>query len=322
MWRSDCIGRGTVVCGAVKILIADDELVSRHLMKAALRDMGYDVVVVDNGQDAWEVLQDGDARIALIDWVMPAMDGIEICRRVREAGMLGYVYIIVVTGRDRTEDVVAALDAGADDCVTKPFRPEELSARVRTGIRIVMLERALRETQDELRLIATRDELTKVWNRPAILRLLEGEVNRSRREYKPFALALVDIDHFKQVNDRLGHLAGDVVLAEVASRLTSACRSYDRVGRYGGEEMVVLMPGCESDAAFDVSERLRCAVSACDILTPEGAASVTVSVGAASNQDRLNSSSTIMVRAADRALYESKGNGRNRVTIATLAHWE
>ena len=236
--------------------------------------------------------------------------------------MLGYVYIIVVTGRDRTEDVVAALDAGADDCVTKPFRPEELSARVRTGIRIVMLERALRETQDELRLIATRDELTKVWNRPAILRLLEGEVNRSRREYKPFALALVDIDHFKQVNDRLGHLAGDVVLAEVASRLTSACRSYDRVGRYGGEEMGVLMPGCESDAAFDVSERLRCAVSACDILTPEGAASVTVSVGAASNQDRLNSSSTIMVRAADRALYESKGNGRNRVTIATLAHWE
>jgi len=311
-----------VVCGAVKILIADDELVSRHLMKAALRDMGYDVVVVDNGQDAWEVLQEGEARIALIDWVMPGLDGIEICRRVREAGMLGYVYVIVVTGRDQTEDVVAALDAGADDCVTKPFRPEELSARVRTGIRIVMLERALRETQDELRLIATRDELTKVWNRPAILRLLEGEVNRSRREYKPFAIALVDIDHFKQVNDRLGHLAGDVVLAEVASRLTSACRSYDRVGRYGGEEMVVLMPGCESDAAFDVSERLRCAVSACDILTPEGAASVTVSVGAASNQDRLNVSSTVMVRAADRALYESKGNGRNRVTIATLAHWE
>jgi len=310
------------VCGAVKILIADDELVSRHLMKAALRDMGYDVVVVDNGQDAWEVLQEGEARIALIDWVMPGLDGIEICRRVREAGMLGYVYVIVVTGRDQTEDVVAALDAGADDCVTKPFRPEELSARVRTGIRIVMLERALRETQDELRLIATRDELTKVWNRPAILRLLEGEVNRSRREYKPFAIALVDIDHFKQVNDRLGHLAGDVVLAEVASRLTSACRSYDRVGRYGGEEMVVLMPGCESDAAFDVSERLRCAVSACDILTPEGAASVTVSVGAASNQDRLNVSSTVMVRAADRALYESKGNGRNRVTIATLAHWE
>lgn len=311
-----------MVCGAVKILIADDELVSRHLMKAALRDMGYDVVVVDNGQDAWEVLQEGEARIALIDWVMPGLDGIEICRRVREAGMLGYVYVIVVTGRDQTEDVVAALDAGADDCVTKPFRPEELSARVRTGIRIVMLERALRETQDELRLIATRDELTKVWNRPAILRLLEGEVNRSRREYKPFAIALVDIDHFKQVNDRLGHLAGDVVLAEVASRLTSACRSYDRVGRYGGEEMVVLMPGCESDAAFDVSERLRCAVSACDILTPEGAASVTVSVGAASNQDRLNVSSTVMVRAADRALYESKGNGRNRVTIATLAHWE
>ncbi len=310
------------MCGAVKILIADDELVSRHLMKAALRDMGYDVVVVDNGQDAWEVLQEGEARIALIDWVMPGLDGIEICRRVREAGMLGYVYVIVVTGRDQTEDVVAALDAGADDCVTKPFRPEELSARVRTGIRIVMLERALRETQDELRLIATRDELTKVWNRPAILRLLEGEVNRSRREYKPFAIALVDIDHFKQVNDRLGHLAGDVVLAEVASRLTSACRSYDRVGRYGGEEMVVLMPGCESDAAFDVSERLRCAVSACDILTPEGAASVTVSVGAASNQDRLNVSSTVMVRAADRALYESKGNGRNRVTIATLAHWE
>ncbi|HQK96098.1 MAG TPA: diguanylate cyclase [Armatimonadota bacterium] len=306
----------------MKILIADDELVSRHLMKAALRDMGYDVVVVDNGQDAWEVLQEGEARIALIDWVMPGLDGIEICRRVREAGMLGYVYVIVVTGRDQTEDVVAALDAGADDCVTKPFRPEELSARVRTGIRIVMLERALRETQDELRLIATRDELTKVWNRPAILRLLEGEVNRSRREYKPFAIALVDIDHFKQVNDRLGHLAGDVVLAEVASRLTSACRSYDRVGRYGGEEMVVLMPGCESDAAFDVSERLRCAVSACDILTPEGAASVTVSVGAASNQDRLNVSSTVMVRAADRALYESKGNGRNRVTIATLAHWE
>lgn len=310
------------MCGAVKILIADDELVSRHLMKAALRDMGYDVVVVDNGQDAWEVLQEGEARIALIDWVMPGLDGIEICRRAREAGMLGYVYVIVVTGRDQTEDVVAALDAGADDCVTKPFRPEELSARVGTGIRIVMLERALRETQDELRLIATRDELTKVWNRPAILRLLEGEVNRSRREYKPFAIALVDIDHFKQVNDRLGHLAGDVVLAEVASRLTSACRSYDRVGRYGGEEMVVLMPGCESDAAFDVSERLRCAVSACDILTPEGAASVTVSVGAASNQDRLNVSSTVMVRAADRALYESKGNGRNRVTIATLAHWE
>jgi len=303
---------------ALKILLADDETISRRLLRAALDKSGHELVEASTGDEAWRLLQCRDIDLAILDWVMPGMDGIEICRLLRAELDIAYVYVIVVTARDAKEDLVNALDAGADDYVSKPFTPEALSARVRTGSRFVALQRALRDTQEELRTLATRDELTGLWSRAAVLRLLEGEIDRGRREETPLSVAMIDLDHFKQINDRLGHQAGDVVLAEVASRLQAVCRSYDQVGRYGGEEMIALLPGAAVEHATAASDRLRWKVGSAEIKTPRGPARVTVSVGCASTSQLPKATSTELVRAADRALYASKAAGRDRVTAAQL----
>jgi two-component system cell cycle response regulator len=294
----------------VKILVADDDAVSRRLLEATLRRWGYDVVVAEDGARAWEILQEEAApQLAILDWVMPGLDGPQICGEVRSLGEQRYIYLLLLTAKSEKEDLVKGLDAGADDFLTKPFDAQELRARLRAGIRIL-------ELQEKLRVEATHDSLTGLWNRGAALDLLRRELSRGERHGTPVTVVMADIDHFKRINDTHGHLAGDVVLREVAHRLSSAVRSYDVAGRVGGEEFLFVFPGCAIGDAVDQAERLRACINREPADTPEGPIPVTLSLGVAVREGRVSVDPDSLLRAADTALYRAKRGGRDRVELA------
>ena len=266
----------------MKILIAEDDPVSRLLMQRTLEKFGYDVVLAEDGRAAVEILSQHDGpRLALIDWMMPKLDGLGLCREVRNAQRVGgYVYILLLTSRQDAEDVVAGLEAGADDYITKPFHPSVLQARLHTGRRILSLEETLVRAREEMRFKATHDALTSLWNRASILSMARSELRRSAREGRPFSLLLCDIDHFKRVNDNYGHLVGDVVLEEVARRLISSVRDYDSVGRYGGEEFLIVVSNCDEESLRTRAEHVRAAIGSIPIQTGNAELSVSISIGA------------------------------------------
>jgi len=293
------------------ILIAEDDAVSRRMLEATLKKWGYDVVVTEDGDKAWEVLQREDApRLAILDWVMPGLHGPQICRAVRSLGDQRYVYLLLLTAKSEKEDLVKGLEAGADDFLTKPFDAEELRARLRAGIRILDL-------QETLRVQATHDSLTGLWNRGATLDLLRRELSRGERQGTPVTVIMADIDHFKQINDMYGHLTGDVVLREVAHRLSSAVRGYDVTGRFGGEEFLIVFPGCTAQNAILQAERLRARILKEPVDTPEGPIPVTLSLGVAASEPVTEVDPDLLLRAADTALYRAKSRGRNCVELAT-----
>jgi len=293
------------------ILIAEDDAVSRRMLEATLKKWGYDVVVAEDGDKAWEVLQREDApRLAILDWVMPGLHGPQICRAVRSLGDQRYVYLLLLTAKSEKEDLVKGLEAGADDFLTKPFDAEELRARLRAGIRILDL-------QETLRVQATHDSLTGLWNRGATLDLLRRELSRGERQGTPVTVIMADIDHFKQVNDMYGHLTGDMVLREVAHRLSSAVRGYDVTGRFGGEEFLIVFPGCAVASAAAQAERLRACINREPVDTPEGPIPVTLSLGVAASEPVTEVDPDLLLRAADTALYRAKSRGRNCVELAT-----
>ncbi len=300
----------------MRILVAEDDAVSRHLLATFLSKWGYRVVVAADGSEAWEKLQREDApKVAILDWMMPGLDGLELCRKIRERPQDNYIYVLLLTAKGQKEDVVIALDAGADDYLIKPFDPQELRARVRAAGRIVELQQELIAARERLRDEATHDALTGLWNRAAILEILHRELARAERQQKTLAVLMVDLDHFKQVNDTYGHLAGDAVLREATRRMRSSVRRYDEIGRYGGEEFIVVAPGCDRPGAMSLAERIRASMSRDAISTFEKAIPVTVSLGLAL-QPEGNSSAESLVRAADAALYRAKNTGRNRIEVA------
>jgi two-component system, cell cycle response regulator len=204
----------------LRVLVAEDARFARHLLQGALHGWGYQVVLAEDGEQAWRALQGPDPpSIALLDWMMPGLDGLEVCRKVRQAGREPYTYVILLTGRDRQEDVVAGLAAGADDYLRKPFDNLELEARIRTGRRIVELQAELIAAREALRQQATTDPLTGLANRRTILETLGRELERCRRSKAACAVVFVDLDHFKQVNDTHGHSAGDEVLRQTAATM-------------------------------------------------------------------------------------------------------
>jgi two-component system, cell cycle response regulator len=304
----------------MKILIADDESVSRRMLQTFLRKWGYDVVVAEDGDAAWESLRVPDApRMALLDWMMPGQNGVDICRALRRLRSEPYTYILLLTAKGAKESVVEGLESGADDYLTKPFNPQELKARMRVGSRLLDLEDSLVRAREAMRFKATHDTLTGVWNRGTILETLEREVWRSRREGLSLGVLIADLDHFKSVNDTYGHLAGDAVLREATKRMQASVRPYDAVGRYGGEEFLILLPGCDKSATCEKAERLREAIVQEPIETAAGILKVTISIGGVATADWPNDSADQILQMADSALYRAKEDGRNRTIMAGVA---
>lgn len=302
----------------MKILIADDDPVSRRLAERMLKNFGYEVISVANGRDAArELCAAGGPRLALIDWMMPELDGLGVCREVRSKQDQSYVYILLLTSKQSSEDVVEGLKAGADDYLTKPCHPGELQARLHTGQRILSLEDRLVEAREEMRFKATHDTLTSLWNRGAVIALLKSELSRSIRERLPVSLLMCDIDHFKQINDIHGHLAGDEVLQEVSKRLLDSVRAYDAVGRYGGEEFLIVLGGCKRDDLKMRAEQMRIGICGSPFSTTYGSISVSLSVGAVTIENwNISASLEPFLKRADEALYRAKQAGRNRVVYA------
>lgn len=295
----------------MRILVAEDNPVFRSMLRSMLTNWGYDAVIARDGMEAWNLLREKNApRLAILDWMMPGLDGVEVCRRVRGGNSEPYIYILLLTARTDSQDLVDGMEAGADDYLTKPFNAHELRVRLRAGCRILDLQEQLLHAREALREQATHDGLTQLLNRSAVLDVLRREAARAERERQPLSLLMLDLDRFKNINDTYGHLEGDAVLREAAQRLRAAGRCYDSIGRYGGEEFLVVLPGCTLADARAQGERLREIIGSTPFGTGQETRRITVSIGVshARSGDADN-----LIRDADEALYLAKAHGRNRV---------
>lgn len=301
----------------MRILIADDEMTSLRLLERTLQRAGYEVTVAKNGREAADCLCGTDGpRLALLDWGMPELDGPGVCREVRGQRSQRYVYIVLLTSRGSKQDIVEGLESGADDYIIKPFNPDELKARLRTGQRILHLEDNLVEAREDMRFRATHDSLTSLLNRGAIVDLLTREVARTTRDDGSTVVLLGDLDHFKSVNDSHGHVVGDEVLKEVARRLLGSVRSYDLVGRYGGEEFLIVLNNCEPGKAHDRAEQVRRAIASQPVATSRGSIPITMSLGVLASSEWKSLPTEDILREVDVALYSAKAAGRNCCRLA------
>jgi len=297
------------------LLLAEDEPIQREFLTLMLTRACYAVAAVDNGQDALTEILSGKYSLVVTDRNMPGLDGLQLCRAVRAAQLPVYVYILMLTGFDSTNDAVAGLKAGADDYVSKPAREEELIARLSAGRRILTAERSLREANERIRLLTVTDPLVGIFNRRYFDDQLSAATAYAERYLRPLSLVFADVDHFKAVNDTHGHWVGDEVLIEVGRRLVASVRVDDWVARYGGEEFAVVLPEMDPEGAMDVAERLRAAIADQKVSTSAGGLAVTASFGVASSLPAAFKTPRALVGAADMALYLSKADGRNRTTL-------
>jgi diguanylate cyclase (GGDEF)-like protein len=304
----------------MKILIADDSIVSRHLLEATLRKWGYEVVVACDGVEAWEELQKADPpAIAILDWVMPGLTGPEVCLRVRQQNREPYTYLLLLTSKSLKEDLIEGMESGADDYITKPFDQHELKVRLRAGTRITKLQSELLSAREALREQATKDSLTRIWNRSSILEMLERELARAEREHRSLGVVLTDLDKFKNVNDTHGHLAGDAVLREAARRMATAIRAYDAIGRYGGEEFLIILPGCDESSCIVQADRMRRALRDMAMELGDVSLTLTASFGVTSFAPHSHVCGETLIRTADEALYKAKRQGRDQVVYVEAA---
>ena len=295
----------------MKILIAEDDPISRRVLEANLLEWGYEVIVASDGGEAWEIIQQPETPHFIIsDWMMPRMDGLALCREIRNMEKSVYIYFIILTAKGEKKNIIEGLEAGADDFLTKPFNREELKYRIRIGERIINLERRIME-------LANTDALTGLLNRRAFMERIGVEMLRAQRQKNPLSLIMTDIDHFKGVNDTHGHQVGDLVLQRFAGQLTTSARPYDFVGRYGGEEFVICLPGADGRQAGPVAERMRSQIEDMEIMLPDGSQSIriTASFGTAPYSIESGEHIDLLIKRADDALYLAKKEGRNRVCV-------
>ena len=296
----------------MRLLIAEDDMTSRAVLTAILKKWGYDPVAVEDGSSAWDIMQKPDAPpLALLDWEMPGMNGLEVCRNIRDNNLPSPPYLIILTSRNEKADIVAGLDAGANDYISKPYDNSELQARINVGRRMVDLQTELLDAKNALAHEAMHDFLTGALNRRAILESLSKELKRAARRQSALSIGLCDIDHFKQVNDTYGHQIGDAVLCGFVEAIQKSLRGYDLVGRYGGEEFLVVAPDSTGLKQEGVYERLRYQIDQLKVATRFGDVNVTVSIGVAGTDD--GQTVDHLLAAADAALYRAKKAGRNRV---------
>jgi len=297
----------------MKILLVEDSPVYRHVVGGYLREWGFDLQIARDAIDAWELLSLPDApALVLLDWILPGVSGVELCRSIRNASTNErYVYTVLLTVKNGKQDLVHAMEAGADDFLVKPFAAAELKARLMAGKRILDLHEKLVLAQESFRFAATHDFLTGLWNRSEIISFLVRELDRSERDRKPVGIVLLDIDHFKAINDSLGHGGGDAVLKEIGGRLKAQLRCYDGVGRYGGDELLLVLPGCDLATTTRRAEDIRRCIADLPFFNRPGGQHVTVSMGTTVAEYPGAMDSETLLHNADLALYRAKGKGRN-----------
>jgi diguanylate cyclase (GGDEF)-like protein len=306
----------------ISILLAEDDPVSLKLLEKILSKAGHRVTSVSNGRLAFERLQEEFFSVVLTDWVMPAMDGLELCRAIRKKVHKGYVFIILLTSRDSKRDIVAGLEAGADDYLTKPIDPAELLARLNTALRIIRLEQSLRLANEEIRKLSITDSLTGSYNRGFLMEQLPHEIKRARRYHHPTAMILCDLDHFKAVNDTYGHQAGDRVLAEFVRLIRNLLRDkIDWIARYGGEEFFIVLPETDLEGGIKVAQRICACLPEHKIRIDDQQIHITASFGVTGFDRRTPDSSVnarCIISQVDHYLYQAKQRGRNRVVAGPL----
>jgi len=291
----------------LKILIAEDCVILSRNLARNISNWGYQVVTARNGTEAWNSILKDNIRLAILDWMMPGIDGIALCRKIRKElpkNKSEYVYIILLTGKNQQEDIIEGLSSGADDYMIKPANLLELKVRLINGSRIINLE-------DKRIQLATTDSLTDLWNRRKIFEFLGEELERGKREPIYIGTIMIDIDNFKQINDNFGHSIGDKVLSEVAFRLKHSLRLYDKIGRYGGDEILIVLPNCDQNNVKVIAERLKQVICSNKINTTAGDLDITISLGGASTQNLQKISLDKLLENSDNALYLAKQQGRN-----------
>jgi diguanylate cyclase (GGDEF)-like protein len=302
-----------------RLLLAEDSPMEREMLQQFLQQGGYAVDCASDGHEALAKITSNSFHILLTDWEMPGMNGTTLCRRVREAELSGYVYILLLTGHGSPELAVDALRSGADNFIRKPFNPTELLAHVNAGWRIVQLERSLRTANEHIRQLTLTDALLGTYNRRYLDEELIKEVDRARRYDHCLSAVMADLDHFKNINDQYGHGVGDEVLREVAGRARAAIRQgSDWIARYGGEEFVIVLPETALSGAVATAEKIRAILAQTPVNTSAGPLTVSASFGVAqldSSSGAAKLSVESLLRRADEALYCSKLAGRNRVTL-------
>jgi diguanylate cyclase (GGDEF)-like protein len=298
----------------MKVLVIHNSDSYRITLQTLLQSWGYEAVVAADSQEAEQILLESEdpPRLAIVDGMMPGLSGFELCERIRER-QRSYVYVIMTSADARHSSLYKAYESGADEYMGDLFSNGILRLRLRVAERILESHQVLTAARDALKFEASHDPLLKLWNRKAILNLLTIELSRAKRMRAPLSIFFADLDHFKQVNDRHGHLVGDEVLRSAASRMAGEMREYDHLGRYGGEEFLAVLPNCDSEVAREVAERVRRSLAERPILTKSTSVEITVSIGVA--QWRGGEQTSELLEEADLALYRAKDSGRNRVEV-------
>ena len=301
----------------MKALVADSDPERLRQLESWLGRWGHEVSPARNGLEAWSRLESEETPVlAVLAWRMEGLSGIEVCRKLRLQPDLPSAYVLLLASREDGEELLDGLNAGADDFLFAPLDPIEVKARVRTGARIAEIEGALRATQDALRIQSTRDMITGSWNHGAILEVLHKERERARRKSGSVGVVLADLDEFRKINESLGHPVGDEVLREAARRMNSSVRPYDAVGRFGGEEFLIVLPGSDGLGALTVAERIREAFSRRPVHTSAGPVPMTLSLGVAAEGGEAGGDPSSLLRAAGGALKRAQHGGRNRAALA------
>ena len=310
----------SLVALPTQALVVEDSAVYRKLIGDHLRNWGFGVTLATTGSEAWEILKKTDSpKLVLLDWVLPDLDGIDLCKRIREAGSSGgestapYVYVILLTSNEGRQNMLDAMQAGADDYLVKPFDELELKARLLVGKRILDLQDELVAARESMRHAATHDSLTGLMNRGEILAMLERELERSRRERTTVGVILADVDHFKSVNDTLGHLFGDEALREIGHRLRAQLRVYDGVGRYGGEEFLMILPNCDLPNALLRADELREFIARMPVVCSGEEKLITMSMGVAVSVREGKNEVETLLKQSDTGPYTAKEEGRHRI---------